>query len=231
MLIGLDLSPGLPFVDAGDYFPGNPSSPKDAKALWELVDRKCAEEAHLSASTFPKNDNFKAHFRNQYPGETVTGDAFVGGAGRLREAEHRQRTNGVNPVSCFNLVGAAQVGKSSLTGMRLLNRLRGKVPVWPFDDVPLRGPLIVEIYTSIAARAAGMPKGRSKIRDGDTLNRMLANLGSEPHPSLERYDDHSTDAMLTAAWLRRAANDPALWSPRGLTPAIARTEGWTFGAI
>ncbi|WP_204315773.1 hypothetical protein, partial [Stenotrophomonas maltophilia] len=68
------------------------------------------------------------------------------------------------PYSCFNLVGASQVGKSSLTGMRVLHRLRGKVPLWPFDPLPEAGPVLVEIYTALAARAAGMRKGISKIR-------------------------------------------------------------------
>ena len=59
---------------------------------------------------------------------------------------------------------------------------------------------------------------------------MLGVLDSDPHRALAKYDDHSTDALITAAWLRRAAHDPALWSPGGLTPEIAQTEGWTFGA-
>lgn len=231
MIVGLDLSPGLPFFDANCYFPGHEHSPIDAKELWKLVDEECADEPHLSASTFPKKPNFSAHFRNQFGVETRTGERFVGGAGRLRQAEVRQRAAGVNPVSCFNLVGAAQVGKSSLTGMRLLHRLDGCIPIWPFDPLPRSGPVIVEIYTSIAARAAGMRKGLSKIRDGETLNRLLGVLGSDPHPGLERYDDHSTDALLTAAWMRSVAHNEVLWNPPGLTPEIARTEGWTFGAL
>jgi hypothetical protein len=137
---------------------------------------------------------------------------------------------GVNPVSCFNLVGAAQVGKSSLTGMRMLHRLAGRVPVWPFDSLPDHGPVIVEIYTSLAARAAGLRKGLSKIRDGETLDRALDRVGSRPHQPLLRYDDHSTDALLTSAWLRNVAHDPQLWAPPGLD-AVRHTEGWTFGAV
>lgn len=226
MLVGLDLSPGLPFIDHGAYFPGLADSPADARALWQMIDAMCHAEPHLSASTFPLRDGIRDHFRNH----TETGSAFGSGGGRLRHVEHRQRLAGVNPVSCFNLVGAAQVGKSSLTGMRMLNRLAGEVPIWPFDSLPATGPVVVEIYTSIAARAGGIPKGRSKIRDAATLDSVLAALGSDPHSPLKGYDDHSTDALITAAWLRGAAHDPALWNPRGLTDEIARTEGWTFGA-
>lgn len=225
MLVGLDLSPALPFVDQGAYFPGHPETPTEARTLWAMVDRLCTEEPHLAASTFSLREGLRDHFRNH----DQTGRAFGQGGGRLRLVEHRQRLAGVNPVSCFNLVGAAQVGKSSLTGMRLLHRLDGAIPVWPFHPVPASGPLIVEIYTSIAARAGGMRKGLSKIRDATTLDQVLAQLESDPHRPLSRYDDHSTDAIITAAWLRQVAGDPALWHPPGLD-AVAQTEGWTFGA-
>ena len=226
-LIGLDLSPGLPFVDADAYFPGGPTGqPRDARALWRLIDETCRDEPHLGASSFADHPAFAPHFRRHGGRE---GAAFGGGAGRFRAVEHRQRDCGVSPVSCFNLVGAAQVGKSSLTGMRVLHRLAGRVPVWPFDAVPERGPLIVEIYTSIAARAAGVRRGRSKLRDGHSLDAALAQLGTQPHAPLAKYDDHSTDAILPAAWLRAVADHPALWNPPGLD-AVRHTEGWTFGA-
>ncbi|MFM5929380.1 MAG: hypothetical protein ACKOPQ_00550 [Novosphingobium sp.] len=230
MIVGLDLSPALPFADHGAYFPGVEASPGDARSLWAMIECECAADDHLGASSFPLKPDFRDHFRNQIGKETFTGAAFGGGTGRFRQVEHRQRLAGVNPVSCFNLVGAAQVGKSSLTGMRLLHRLEGRVPVWPFDPVPQQGPLIVEIYTSIAARAAGLRKGTSKIRDGETLDRALAELGSAPHRPMARYDDHATDAILTSAWLRQVAHRQDLWNPPGLAE-VAQTEGWTFGAI
>ena len=113
--------------------------------------------------------------------------------------------------------------------MRLLHALDGRIPVWPFDPLPDTGPVIVEIYTAIAARAAGIRKGRSKIRDAATLDTALAAIGSAPHVPLARYDDHATDAILTAAWLRTNAPRADLWSPAAMTPRVARTEGWTFG--
>ena len=112
--------------------------------------------------------------------------------------------------------------------MRLLHALEGRLPVWPFDPLPPRGSVVVEIYTSLAARAAQIPAGRSKMTDAAALDRALAALGSAPHDPLARYDDHATDALLTAAWLRTAAHDNALWAPEGLEQ-VAATEGWTFG--
>ncbi|MFS0736511.1 hypothetical protein ABC347_05625 [Sphingomonas sp. 1P06PA] len=226
LLVGLDLSPALPYADRTAYFPGWPSSPADARALWAMVNSAGNEASDLLCSTgFLARPEARRHFRLH----REQGDAYPPGRGRLRRCEEGQAAMGLSPYSCFNLVGAAQVGKSSLTGMRVLHRLAGQVPVWPFDPVPAQGPVIVEIYTALAARAAGMPRGRSKIRDGSTLDTALAALGSDAHVPLARYDDHSTDAILTAAWLRHAAADASLWSPAGLTPEIARTEGWTFG--
>ena len=66
------------------------------------------------------------------------------------------------------------------------------------------------------------------MTDGEGLDRALSEVASEPHDPLERYSDHATDAILTAAWLRSVAHDPALWRPEGLE-AVAQTEGWTFG--
>ncbi len=226
-LIGMDLGPALPFADYGAYFPGWFDSPHDARALWAMVESICADDPHLSASSFVDHGEASRYFR-RHGGRT--GDRFGTGGGRLRVVELASRDQRlVNPYSNLNLVGAAQVGKSSLTGMRLFHRLAGRVPFWPFDPVPARGSLIVEIYTSIAAAAAGRPKGRAKMRDAASLDAGLAALGSDAHVPLARYDDHATDAILTSGWLRAVHRDPGLWSPALLIPELAATEGWTFG--
>jgi len=67
------------------------------------------------------------------------------------------------------------------------------------------------------------------MRNAEALDDALTALRSEPHDPLPRYDDHSTDAILTAAWLRTMAARDDLWHPAGLTPEVAQTEGWTFG--
>jgi hypothetical protein len=224
-LIGLDLSPAFPFHDEGAYFPGWERSPPDAHALWALVEELSAADPHLAATSFVGHAQARRHFRQR--GDC--GDLFPPGRGRFRICEHGQELMRLSPYSCFNLVGASQVGKSSLTGMRVLHRLRGTLGMWPFDPIPESGPLLVEIYTSIAARQAGIRKGLSKIRDAAALDTALAAFDSAPHAPLPRYDDHATDAMLSAAWLRWIAPRPEIWAPAALTPELARTEGWTFG--
>jgi hypothetical protein len=224
-LVGLDLSTSLAFADCGAFLPGWNESPADARALWALVERICADDPHLSASSFVDHAEASRHFRRH---GNRTGDLFPPGRGRLRVTETAQREQGLSPYSNFNLVGAAQVGKSSLTGMRMLHRLHGQIPLWPVDPLPDAGSVVVEIYTTLAARAAGVAKGRSKVRDAGALDAALTALGSAPHRPLPRYTDHATDALIAAAWLRTVADDPTLWSPEGID-AVRHTEGWTFG--
>lgn len=227
-LIGFDLGPALPFADQGAYFPGWEKSPADARALWALVEEICADEPNLGANRLVDHPHASAHFR-RHGGRT--GAAFGTGRGRLRVTELAQQAHGLSPYSNFNLVGAAQVGKSSLTGMRLLHRLGHRLPVWPFDPIGARGSAIVEIYTSLAAIAAGRPRGRTKIRDRAALDAALAApaIDSAGVGGGGPIDDHASDALLTAAWLRRHADCERLWVPDALSCPIARTEGWTFG--
>jgi len=228
LLIGIDFSPALPFDPIDGYLPGVPDMPRDAAGLWRLVDEACAADPHFAATGFVRRPEVARFFRIG----AVTGDRFAHPTdrnGRLRTAERHVDCG--RPSSCFNLVGASQVGLSSLTGMRVLNRIGGRIPVWPFRPVPRAGPLIVEIYTSIAAIAAGRPRGRTKMRDSDSLDVALASpaIRSALIAAAGPIDDHRSDALLTAAWLRRAVADDALWHPAALTPTLAATEGWTFG--
>jgi hypothetical protein len=223
-LVGVDLGLSLPFCDAGAFFPGWAASPPDARALWALVDDLCAGDPHLAANGFVDHPEAARHFR-RHGGRT--GDRFGAGRGRWRVTEAHQARLGLRPTSNLNLVGAAQVGKASLTGMRVAHRL--SLPVWPFDPLPASGSVVLEIYTSLAALAAGRAPGRAKMRSVEELNAALSALGSDTVPGAGAIDDHRSDALLTAAWLRTAAPDPALWHPAALTPAVARTEGWTFG--
>ncbi|MGB3753720.1 MAG: hypothetical protein WA954_07460 [Parerythrobacter sp.] len=233
MLVGMDLGIGLPFVDCGAYFPGVADTPRDAVELWATIDALCKDDPNLEAGGFCDHPDFAPFFRRDggREGAQFRCNGAAHGRGRFRVTEHAQAAMGLKPYSNFNLVGAAQVGKSSLTGMRVLHRLHGAVPVWPVDPLPESGSVIVEIYTGLAAIEAGRTASRSKIRTVDELNTALAALDSPPVDGAGAIDDHSSDALLTAAWLRKTGSEPKRWSPAGLTPSIARTEGWTFGAV
>lgn len=219
LLIGFDFSFSAPFVARGAHLPGDRPTP-DARALWAYVDDS-SDDADLGARSFL---------------EARRGTHFYFGAADGRKADFLHwraceiaADGGKKPSTVYDAIGASQVAKASFAGMRLLRRLDGHVAIWPFDSIPAKGALVVEIYTSIAARAAGRPRGRSKMRSAEALDDALTQLGSERHHPLDRYDDHSTDAILTSAWLRNVATRQGLWHPAGLTTQIAQTEGWTFG--
>lgn len=221
LLIGFDMSFCAPILDRGAYLPGE-SEATDARAFWAYVDAQSADE-DLGAASFLDSRRGR-HF---YLGAA---DGPKAGFMHFRRCEHHFNASGGGKVTTvYDAIGAAQVAKASFAGMRLLHALDGRVAIWPFDPVPPSGAVVVEIYTAIAARAAGLRKGRSKLRDAEALDAGLAVLDSKPHAPLVRYDDHSTDAILAAAWLRASAARADLWHPPALTAEIARTEGWTFG--
>lgn len=218
-LIGFDFSFSAPFVARGAHLPGETET-GDARSLWEYVDSRC-EDRDLGAASFLEARRGR-HF-------------YLGAADGMKRDFLHWRTcetagdGGTKPSTVYDAIGAAQVAKASFAGMRLLHRLAPHVPVWPFDPVPDDGALVVEIYTALAARAAGVRKGRSKVRDAAALDAALAALGSAPHRPLAAYHDHATDAIMASAWLRIAATRADLWHPPAMTAAIAATEGWTFG--
>lgn len=221
MLIGFDFSFAPPIIQRGSYLPGE-ETPTTARAFWAYVDALC-DDADLGAAHFLE-ERRGVHF---YLGAA---DGAKGDFVYFRRCEIQCNLSGVvKASSVYDAIGAAQVAKASFAGMRLLHRLSGHVPVWPFDSVPESGALVVEIYTTIAARQAGVRKGRSKLRDGLALDTALAQLGSDPHELLAHYGDHATDAILAAAWLRSRGNRAHLWAPSSLTSKIAECEGWTFG--
>ncbi|MFV0623558.1 hypothetical protein ACBY01_06045 [Sphingomonas sp. ac-8] len=221
LLVGFDFSFAPPFVARGAYLPGE-ATPITARAFWAYVDAHC-DDADLGAASFLERRR-GTHF---YLGAR---DGAKAGFLHFRSCEARYNAAGGGKASTvYDAIGAAQVAKASFAGMRLLHHLGPTVPVWPFDPVPGHGALVAEIYTSIAARAAGVRKGLSKLRDAAALDAALAAFASRPHAPLARYDDHATDAIMAAAWLRHVAATPALWHPAGLSDAIRRSEGWTFG--
>ena len=228
-LYGFDFSYAPPIVERGAYLPGD-AAPEDARSFWAYVDALCDDE-DLGAASFLETH----HRRHFYFGAA---DGAKADYLHHRVCEHAfNATGGGKASTLYDAIGAAQVAKASFAGMRLLHRLEGKVPVWPFDfaqdgpmdALPASGSLVVEIYTRVFIRLAGL-SGR-KVRTFDALDQALAGLGSRPALIAHQPNDHETDVHIAAAGLRRIADDPNYWNPQGLTQRIARTEGWTFGVL
>lgn len=220
-LFGFDFSYAPPILERGAYLPGE-DVPAEAKAFWAYVDQICEDE-DLGAASFLEQHH-RPHF---YFGAA---DGVKADFLHHRVCEHAFNASGGGKASTlYDAIGASQVAKASYAGMRLLHRLEGKVPVWPMDPRPASGSLVVEIYTRVFIRLAGL-SGR-KVRSLAAMNEALAGLGSRPSAMATDPNDHQSDVIISAAGLRAIADDERYWHPLSLTAEIARTEGWTFGVL
>ena len=222
-LFGFDFSFAPPIIERGEYLPGEADIPKTAREFWAYVDR-ISDDEDLGAASFLE----LAHRRHFYFG---IADVVKAGFMHFRQCDARLNAQGGRKTaSAYDAIGAAQVAKASFSGMRFLHRLDHKVAIWPMDPLPEHGSAVVEIYTRIYLRRAGM--SGSKLRSRAALNLALEGLGSPPVRLRFEPNDHQTDALVTAAGMRQLATDePRAFAPEGLTPHIARSEGWTFGVL
>jgi hypothetical protein len=222
-LFGFDFSFAPPIVERGEYLPGEADLPKTAREFWAYVDSRCNDE-DLGAASFLEI----AHRRHFYFG---IADGVKAGFMHFRQCDARLNAQGGRKTaSAYDAIGAAQVAKASFSGMRFLHQLDGKVAIWPMDPLPPNGSAVVEIYTRIYLRRAGLTG--VKLRSRAELNRALKGLGSPPARLRFEPNDHQTDALVTAAGMRQlATTEPRAFDPVGLTPEIARSEGWTFGVL
>jgi len=219
-LFGFDFSFAPPFIERGAYLPGEKDVPNQARAFWAYVDRHAPDE-DLGAASFLE----QVHRRHFYFGiaDGVKAD-FV----HFRQCDAAlNAVGGRKTASAYDAIGAAQVAKASFSGMRLLHHLAGRLAVWPMDELQPNQSAIVEIYTRIYIRNAGLPG--NKIRTSAQLDAALIALGSKPACLIQVPTDHQSDALITAAGMRAHLAHPNAFAPTGLTPHIACTEGWTFG--
>ena len=223
ILFGFDFSFAPPLVERGEYLPGEPDVPNTAREFWAYVDR-LSDDQDLGAASFLE----VAHRRHFYFG---IADGVKAGFMHFRQCDARLNAQGGRKTaSAYDAIGAAQVAKASFSGMRLLHRLDDKVAIWPMDPLPESGSAVVEIYTRIYLRRAGLTG--VKLRSRAALNLALQGLGSPPVRLRFEPNDHQTDALVTAAGMRALAlTEPRAFDPVGLTPHIARAEGWTFGVL
>jgi len=222
-LFGFDFSFAPPIIARGEYLPGEADVPRTAREFWAYVDSRCGDE-DLGAASFLE----EVHRRHFYFG---IADGVKARFMHFRQCDARLNAQGGRKTaSAYDAIGAAQVAKASFSGMRFLHQLDGKVAIWPMDPLPDHGSAVVEIYTRIYLRRAGL--SGVKLRSRAELNRALKGLGSPPARLRFEPNDHQTDALVTAAGMRQLAiTEPRAFDPQGLTPEIARSEGWTFGVL
>jgi hypothetical protein len=216
LLVGWDFAFALPFEPGLGYLGGSTPDTRDAFALWKLLDEAGCDDPDFGCAGIVADPRYASLF-------WLKGKQPKGWVLRQRRAEiDCAATTGTRPETIFKFIGAKQVGKASLTGMRVINHLRlkhaNRVSVWPFEAAT--GSVLVEIYpTLFRKQAAG---GLAKLRTRADLNAALKRLNSRGVVAGD-YSDHDTDALISAAGLRSTA-----WSFPQVDERIKR-EGWIFG--
>jgi hypothetical protein len=221
LLIGIDCAFSLPFDTAASYFQQDAGTVFD---LWDLVEKVCEADPDLFGGAFPRHPS---HAMGYWTAGAKPEGLVLG----RRKTEDACRADGLgSPESPYKLIGAKQVGKGALAGMRMLRALRQRccnVAVWPFE--PTDGhSVLVEIYPRLFLMRTGW--GVRKVRTWADLNGCLTLLGSDKvDASAAAPTDHDTDALVSAAGLRQLSQDPRVWSPAGLDERARSQEGWIFG--
>lgn len=156
---------------------------------------------------------------------------FWGRPGKLRphgpEIDCRKTTLKHRAKPVFQIGGAGSVGTGSLRGMPHLLRLReGGWSVFPFDDPGER--TVVEIYTSVLYRYAGIPAVRKS--SADSRRQALAEIHGCVVPKAARLEaarnEHAFDALTAAIGLWNWTRSDAFGFP--VPDATDRLEGMIF---
>jgi hypothetical protein len=148
-------------------------------------------------------------------------------AGRLRVTDRAAASVvGATPQTIFNAVGPAQVGPSSISGMRMLLELQAEVgdrlAIWPFDDPGDQKSVLVEIFPRYFALSR---IGSAKLANHNVLNAALRAFGSAEVRQAPTSEDEG-DALLSAAALRSLSSQQSLFL---LPDSSIRSQGWIFG--
>jgi hypothetical protein len=212
-LIGIDFAFGFPEVS----LPGN------IVLDWEYAEEVCATQPNFYGGAFfrppvrPHSDLVNSRW--------LPKDRYSANHLRMTDIVAME-TIGARPQSIFNAVGPAQVGPSSISGMRALRALRqtcgNRIAIWPFDDMSASGSVIVEIFP----RYYPLSRGRNaRLAGRSELNAALAAFASDGVKRSPKSEDEG-DALLGAAALRLLSSEDA---PFRLPDRAIRSQGWIFG--
>jgi hypothetical protein len=212
-LIGLDFAFGFPAVTLS----GN------VVLDWDYAERVCESYPNFYGGAFFRPPAcLHSHLVNNpwLPKHSYS-------ANHLRTTDIvAMETTGARPQSIFNAVGPAQVGPSSISGMRALRSLQqncgDRIAIWPFDEVRRTGSVVVEIFP----RYFPLSKGKSaKLSGLCELNAALIAFDSDGVEQSPKSEDEG-DALLSAAALRFLSSQESLFQ---LPDQTIRSQGWIFG--
>lgn len=223
LLIGLDFAFSLPWIPGEGYLAGRVPEVDTAFELWQRIDAASADACDFHAGPVIQHPDFAPSFWTQGPQPPDWRHDK-----RLTEIACAEAT-GTRPETPFKLIGAKQVGKASLSGIRCLrairHRLSEQVAIWPFEPIDGRSVLL-EIYPTLFRHQA--LRSIDKIREIDQLALGLDRLGSDRPAGLPpSFSDHEGDALISAAgmrwWVLQNGRLPRV------APSRVSREGWIFG--
>jgi len=224
LLIGMDFAFGFPFEEKAGYLQGRTRKPKTIFDLWRLIDDASDGETDFGCSAFTSDPRYASLFWK-------SGQSPEGWIQQKRRTELACATaTSTRPETVYKLIGSKQVGKASITGIRVLQHIRrvrnARVSFWPFER-PDKST-ITEIYPTLFRKSA--TNSLAKLRTLPDLNEALIAFECDPIPqSPRRFSDHETDALISAAGLRCLARKQATWTHPELTSRQVQREGWIFG--
>ncbi len=204
----------------------------DYTDLWQAVEAANQNEPNYFAGGYWNHTQYKKHFWTD--GKMPSGFEMPK---RLTETACGEAGHGW-PESPFKLIGAKQVGKGGLAGMRMALELKrrcgDKICIWPFEENADEANIVItEIYPRQFLRRAGW--GNQKVRTLEELNECLPKLGSDMIEEEVDVSDHESDALIAAAGLRYLCGQDKrvpenIARPPMLDRQTAQREGWIFGA-
>jgi len=223
VLVGLDFAFGFPYEEGCGYLAGS-TAINDIFQLWSLIDEKSGADPDFGCSAFVDHPDHAHLFWR-----TSRAPARWENRKRRTELVCAELTR-TRPDTVYKLIGPKQVGKASITGMRVLKVVRSRarnVAVWPFE--PISRSALVEIYPTLFRMHA--MSDIAKVRTWSALNDALKQLGCRTAGTrpCRRPTDHETDALISAAGLRAFSSNPKLWAPDEIRSPRVRREGWIFG--
>jgi hypothetical protein len=221
VLAGFDFGFSFPFEDGIGYLAGRMAGATDVFALWDQIDCLSQGDPDFGCAGMVAAHAGLFWTEGPRPADWVE-------RRRLAERACGAATR-TYPESLYKLLHSKQVGKASMTGIRVLNDVRrrqaGRFSIWPFETPA--ASVAVEIYPTLFRKQA--LGSTAKIRRRADLNQALRTFDAQPTPGdpADLLTDHDTDALLSAAALRYIAPTAEFW----VRPSDLRVlrEGWIFG--
>ena len=221
-LIGFDFSFSYPFYDCFSYFPGIKDSPISPYKLWKKIDNINNKLANFYGGGIWS----KEPYSNYYNSPNLKGKLYKSRR-RFTEIEAKNKIHSPSPT--FNCVGPGAVGTGSLAGMRVLNFLKNKINIWPFNNSILQKKSVaVEIFPTYYFRYAGVKPEKNIGYALDKINQALSYYRCNSLPKdiiIGGPDQDDADAIVSAAAMRYFSNNRNCWN----VPKVSKKEGWIFG--